>query len=157
VADAPAIAAIHSQGIEEREATFDSEPRSPDEVARRIESGGLFLVAEREDRVVGFASISPYSDRVVYSGVGEATVYVEREHRRSGAGGALIDALVQAAERTGMYKLIGLLFTTNRASIELLRRRGFREVGMHRRHGRLDGSWRDVLVVELLIGEAAAG
>jgi L-amino acid N-acyltransferase YncA len=112
-------------------------------------------VAERESQVVGFASMSAYSDRAVYDGVGEATVYVERGHRRSGIGGTLIDTLAQAAEERGFYKLIGLLLTTNRPSIELLRGRGFREVGVHRRHGRLDGAWRDVLVMELLLGEAA--
>ncbi|HEX2234555.1 MAG TPA: GNAT family N-acetyltransferase [Thermoleophilaceae bacterium] len=155
-ADAPFIAAIHNQGIEEREATFDTEPRSPDGVRRRIERGDLFLVAERAGWVIGAAWVSRYSDREVYDGVGEATVYVHRDTRRTGAGGALVDALAQAAERRGMYKLVGLTFTTNRPSIELLRDRGFRDVGVHRRHGRLDGAWRDVLVVELLIGNAAS-
>jgi L-amino acid N-acyltransferase YncA len=154
-ADAAAIAAIHSQGIEERDATFDTEPRSPGDVRVRIERGDLFVVAERVGTILGFASATAYSDRAVYNGVREATLYVERKHRRSGVGGALIDALAQAAEERGIYKLIGLLFTNNRPSIALLRGRGFRDVGVHHRHGRLDGAWRDVLVMELLIGDAA--
>jgi L-amino acid N-acyltransferase YncA len=82
---------------------------------------------------------------------------VERANRGFGVGGALVDALAQAAERRGIYKLVGLLFTTNLPSITLLRGRGFREVGVHRRHGRLDGAWRDVLVMERLLGDAAGG
>jgi L-amino acid N-acyltransferase YncA len=156
-ADAAPIAAVHNQGIEEREATFDTEPRSPSDVSRRLDRGELFLVAERDGEVVGFASVTAYSDRAVYDGVGEATVYVERANRGFGVGGALVDALVQAAERRGIYKLVGLLFTTNLPSIALLRGRGFREVGVHRRHGRLDGAWRDVLVMERLLGDAAGG
>jgi L-amino acid N-acyltransferase YncA len=61
-----------------------------------------------------------------------------------------------AAELAGYHKLVGKVFTANRASIELLWRCGWREVGVHRRHGRLDGEWRDVLVVERLLGDAAA-
>jgi L-amino acid N-acyltransferase YncA len=113
------------------------------------------LVAESAGQVVGFAAVSRYSDRAVYEGVGEATAYVERGARRSGVGAALIDALAEAAEQRGLYKLVGLLFTTNAPSISLLRGRGFRGVGIHRRHGRLEGSWRDVLVLERLLGEAA--
>jgi L-amino acid N-acyltransferase YncA len=112
-------------------------------------------VAESAGRVVGFVSVSRYSERSVYAGVGEVTIYVERGARRTGAGGALIDAVAEAAERRGLYKLVGLMFTTNRPSLALVRSRGFREVGVHRRHARLDGRWRDVLVVELLLGEAA--
>jgi L-amino acid N-acyltransferase YncA len=67
----------------------------------------------------------------------------------------LLNALAEAAEERGAYKLVGKIFTTNEASIALVRQCGFREVGMHIRHGRLDGDWRDVLVVERLLGDAA--
>ncbi|MGH2986261.1 MAG: GNAT family N-acetyltransferase [Solirubrobacterales bacterium] len=65
------------------------------------------------------------------------------------------DAPVLVAERAGYHKLVGKVFTANRASIELVRRCGWRELGVHLRHGRLDGEWRDVLVVERLLGDAA--
>jgi L-amino acid N-acyltransferase YncA len=154
--DAAAIAAIHNQGIEDRVATLETEPRRPEAIAEKIESGELMLVAAVEGELRGFASVSPYSTRSVYAGVGEASVYVDRGARGTGVGSALVEALASAAAERGLYKLIGRLFPENGASIALFRRHGYREVGVHRRHGRLDGHWRDVLVVERLIGAAAS-
>jgi len=154
--DAPPIAAIHNQGIEERVATFETEPRRPEEVAARIEAGELILVAERDGEVLGFVSVSPYSDRPAYAGVGEFTVYVERGARRLGVGGALMDAVAEAAEQRGLHKLTGRVFKTNSPSIELLHARGYRDVGVHRRHAKVDGEWRDVLQIERLLGAAAS-
>lgn len=112
-------------------------------------------MAERNGRVIGWARVSPYDDaHDYYSGVGEATLYVERAARRGGAGGALLGALAAEAERRGYHKLIGKIFNSNQPSIALVRSCGWREVGVHRRHGRLDGEWKDVVVVELLLGEA---
>ncbi len=96
----------------------------------------------------------PYSDRPAYAGVVECSVYVSRERRARGLGGQLLDALAVEAKIRGRWKLTGKLFAENEASARLVRSRGFREVGVHRRHGRLDGAWRDVLVVERLLGEA---
>jgi L-amino acid N-acyltransferase YncA len=153
--DAPAIAAIHNQGIEERVATFETDPRRPEEVAARIEAGELILVAEHYGEVLGFVSVSPYSGRPAYAGVGEFTVYVERGARRLGVGGALMDAVAEAAEQRGLHKLTSRVFTTNSPSIQLLHARGYRDVGVHRRHAKLDGEWRDVLQIERLLGAAA--
>jgi L-amino acid N-acyltransferase YncA len=155
--DAQAIARIHSQGVAERVATFQTEAQSALEVAAKLEAGRLVLAAERAGRVVGWASTGPYDDaHDYYSGIAEATLYVERDARRSGAGRELLVALAAAAEEGGRYKLVGKIFTTNRPSIALVRACGWREVGVHERHGRLDGEWKDVLVVELLLGEARA-
>ena len=105
--------------------------------------------------VVGWASVGPYDDaHEYYSGVGEATLYVGRDARRGGTGRALLEALAEEAELRGYHKLIGKIFTSNQPSIALVRSGGWREVGVHRRHGRLDGEWKDVLVVERLLGEA---
>ncbi len=156
--DAERIALIYDQGIEERVATFQTEAQRPAEVAARIERGEPWLVAQDEGRVVGWASVGPYDDaHAYYAGVGEATLYVERSARRSGAGRTLLNALGQEAKRRGYHKLVGKIFTSNRPSIALVRSCGWREVGVHRRHGRLDGVWKDVLVVELLLGDAARG
>lgn len=105
--------------------------------------------------MVGSAWTSPYSDRPCYAGVAEASVYVTAEARGRGIGTALCEELAREAERRGLYKLLGKLFTTNAASLRLVRRCGFREVGLHRCHGRLEGEWRDVLLVERLLGDAA--
>jgi phosphinothricin acetyltransferase len=155
--DATAVAAIYAQGIEERQATFETEMPGAEACAAWI-GGPLMLVAEDGGgAVVGFARAFAYSDRAVYDGVGEYTIYLDRAARGRGTGGALLDALVGAAEREGLYKLVGKLMADNASSIALARRCGFRQVGVHQRHGRLDGAWRDVLVVERLIGPARAG
>src|SRR5206468_3466741 len=113
------------------------------------------LVAESDGAVVGWASWSPYSDRPVYAGIGEYTVYIARAARGAGAGTALLAALVEEAERRGLHKLTSKIFPENEASLATARRLGFREVGVHRRHARLDREWRDVVVVERLLGPAA--
>jgi phosphinothricin acetyltransferase len=154
--DAKSIARIHNQGIAERVATFETRPRNEAEVASAIESG-LVLVAERAGRVIGWAGVSAYDQaHEYYSGVAEATLYVEREFRRGGAGRALLEALADEAERRGYFKLVGKIFSSNQPSLALVRSCGWSEVGVHRRHGRLDGEWKDVLVVELLLGDARA-
>jgi phosphinothricin acetyltransferase len=153
-ADAAAIAAIYAQGIAERQATFETSPPTAEACAAWI-GGPLTLVADDAGAVAGWARVFAYSDRCVYDGVGEYTIYLDRGARGRGVGTALLEALVAAAEAEGFYKLVGKLMADNAGSIALARRCGFREVGVHVRHGRLDGAWRDVLVVERLIGPAA--
>jgi phosphinothricin acetyltransferase len=153
-ADAERIARIHNQGIEERAATFQTKAQGQAEVAARIEGGDQLLVAEREGRIVGWAGVGRYDAHDYYAGIGEATLYVEGSARRAGAGRALLNALARQARPRGYHKLVGKIFTSNGASIALVRSCDWREVGVHRRHGKLDGEWKDVLVVERLLGEA---
>ena len=150
--DAAAIAGIYNVGIRERTSTFETREREPGEIAERLESGRYpFLVAEVDGRVAGWAAASEYSGRGVYAGVAECSVYVDPEARGRGLGTALLEALAEEAERRGLYKLTGKLFTTNEASTRLMQRGGFRVVGTHERHGRLDGEWRDVILVERIL------
>lgn len=154
-ADAPAIAAIYNQGIADRIATFETEPRSPEEIAGWFTSGRLIMVTENGGAVVAFAASFPYSARPCYAGVNEFSVYVARNWRGKGAGRAVLAALIEAAGLHGLHKLTSRVFPENVASRGLLKRLGFDEIGIHRRHGKLDGQWRDCVTVELLIGEAA--
>ena len=155
--DAAAIVAIFREGIEDRVATFETEPPTASEMAMIAGSGRPVLVAERDRELLGWAKVAAYSDpHDYYATIGEATLYVARRARRAGVGHALLVALAGAAERDGYHKLTGKVLTTNHASIALLRRCGWRDVGVHVRHSRLDDEWRDVLVAELLLGEAAA-
>jgi phosphinothricin acetyltransferase len=154
-ADAPAITAIYNEGIAEREATFETRLREPDEIREWIAGPLPVLVAEHDGDIVGFARVRRYSERDVYAGVGEHGVYVATRARRLGAGRALLEALAQAAEAAGLHKLTSRIFATNAASIALHRAAGFRVVGTQRRHAQLDGEWRDAVVVERLIGPAA--
>src|SRR3954452_24251800 len=156
-ADADAMAAIYNAGIGERVATFETRTRSAAALTAPIEAGRLFLVAERDGKVVAFAKVSAYDDaNHYYSDIGEATLYVDPKARRSGVGRALMEAVAEAAEERGYYKLVGKIFASNEPSIALVKACGWREVGVHRRHGRLDGEWKDVIVAELLLGDAAA-
>jgi L-amino acid N-acyltransferase YncA len=150
------VAAIYNEGIAGRLATFETRPREPGEVAAWFEDGLPFLVAEADGEVVGFARVSSYSDRCVYDGVGEHAVYVARAARGGGVGRRLLGALCADAERAGLYKLTSRVFTDNAASRAVHAAAGFHEVGVQRRHGRLDGEWKDCVLVERLLGEAAA-
>lgn len=154
-ADVPAITAIYNDGIAGREATFETRPREPAEVGAWLEEGRPFIVAEDDDGgVAGFARVSGYSDRCVYDGVGEHGVYVAAAAQGRGLGRALLEAIAAAAERDGYYKLTSRIFTSNAASRAVHRAAGFEEVGIQRRHGRLDGEWRDCVLVERLLGDA---
>src|SRR5690348_3411098 len=95
-ADAPVIAAIYNQGIADRVATFETEPRSADDIAAWFTSGRLIMVAEGAQGVVAFAASFPYSTRPCYAGIGEFSVYVAREARQTGAGKVVLTALIEA-------------------------------------------------------------
>src|SRR5262249_54133125 len=92
--------------------------------------------------------------RPCYDPIAEHSVYVGREHRGTGAGRMALQALFDEAERLGFLKLVSRIFPENVASLALHRKVGFREVGIYRRHGKLDGEWRDCVIVEKLLGEA---
>jgi phosphinothricin acetyltransferase len=155
-ADAERIAAIYNQGIAERQATFETRARQPAEIETWLAQDLPFIVAtDGNGQVVGWARVSPYSDRCVYSGGGEYGVYVDGAVRGLGIGRRLLDALALEAERRGMYKLTSRIFTTNLASLATARACGFSEVGVQRRHGLLDGEWKDCVLVERLLGAAA--
>ena len=151
--DAGAVAAIYNQGIEERGATFETDPRTADETARRIAEDDRYpvLVAESEGRVLGWASIGSYRPRACYAGVGEFSVYVDRAARSRGVGRALVAELISQAQARGYWKLVSRIFPSNAGSRSLCRALGFREVGVYEKHGRLDGRWQDVVIVERLI------
>ena len=147
--DLEAVARIYNEGIEERRATFDTEPVSAADLRPWLSARVPLLVADD----LGFARVSPYSDREAYAGVGEAMVYVARSARGAGLGPALVEALCAEARERGLHKLIGKIFPENEASVRLFKRHGFREVGLHIRHGMLEGEWRDVLLVERSLGD----
>ncbi len=150
--DAGEMCAIYNAAISERSSTFETEARSAADFATRIDDGRFpVLVSDGEDGAIGWAALASYSTRPCYSGIGECSVYVAAQARGRGVGTALTEALAATAEQSGFHKMIGKLFTDNLASVRLVERCGFQTVGVHARHGRLDGAWRDVLVVERLL------
>ena len=156
--DAAAIAEIYNQGIEERIATFETAPRSAGDVETQLgEKGNRYptVVVERDGRIVAWAGAGPYRGRPAYAGVAEHSVYVARHARGTGAGRAALDALAREYEARGFWKLVSRIFPENTGSLVLHERAGFRTVGVYRRHGQLDGKWRDCVIVEKLLGPAA--
>jgi L-amino acid N-acyltransferase YncA len=149
--DAEAIAHIYNEGIEERTATFETNLRTAREILDWFDGTHPVVVVEEEGAVISFANTSAYSPRGCYSGVAEFSVYTDREARRRRAGTLAMKALIEAAEREGFWKLVSRVFVENTPSRELLVSLGFREVGVHEKHARLEGRWRDVVVVERLL------
>jgi L-amino acid N-acyltransferase YncA len=154
-ADASAIAQIYNEGIADRIATFETRLRTPEDIRERLNSPQAAqhpaLVVEEAGKVVAFAWSAPYSAREVYAGIGDHGVYVARAARGQGYGEAALRALMAAARLAGLHKLTSRVLTENLASRRLHIRCGFREVGVHQRHAQLDGVWRDVVTVEVLL------
>jgi L-amino acid N-acyltransferase YncA len=157
VSDAASIARIYNEGIEERIATFETEPRTAAQIeAQLIDKGDRYptVVVERDRRVVAWAAVGAYRARPCYAGTGEHSVYVERAARGSGAGRAALQGLLRACRERGFWKLVSRIFPENRASLLLHERVGFRIVGVYHRHGRLEGQWRDCVIVEKLLDDS---
>jgi phosphinothricin acetyltransferase len=152
-ADAASIADIYNQGIADRGATFETKWRSEADIAERLEHAGRYplLVAVDGDSIVGWAGLSRYRPRECYDGIAEFSIYLDRAARRRGIGRLLLNALVESAGEHGFWKLVSRIFPFNAASRALCRSCGFREVGTYEKHGRLDGEWLDVIIVERLI------
>jgi L-amino acid N-acyltransferase YncA len=149
--DAEAISRIYNQGLADRIATFETRPRSAAEVVTWFDGRHPIVVVEDADKVVAFASTSTYRPRECYVGIAEFSVYVERSDRGRGAGSVALLALFDAARHAGFHKLVSRVFPENIASMRLLTSLGFRQVGVYEKHGQLDGVWRDVVIVELLL------
>ena len=155
-ADAPAIAEIYNEGIADRIATFETEPRTAAQIEAQLRDRGEgfpTVVAERDGRVVAWAGAGPYRSRPAYAGVAEHSVYVARAARGTGAGRAALEAFCRAYADRGFWKVVSRIFPENVASLALHERCGFRVVGTYRRHGRLDGAWRDCVIVERMLDE----
>ena len=149
--DAAAIAEIYNEGIRGRAATFETEERTPADVAAWFASPRHpVLVAEdpSSGEVLGWARASEHSSRPCYAGIAEISAYVRNSAHGRGVGTALMREFVPACGRAGFWKLVSRLFPENAASRAMCRRHGFREVGTYERHARLDGVWRDVIIVE---------
>lgn len=151
--DAEAIARIYNEGIQDRIGTFETRERTVDDVRLWFDGRHPIVVVEEAGVIVAFASTSAYRARECYSGIADYSVYVTRAMRGRGAGRAAMQALIAAAGRAGFWKLLSRLFVENTASRGLMASLGFREVGIYEKHARLDGRWRDVVIVEKLLSE----
>jgi phosphinothricin acetyltransferase len=144
--DWPAVRRIYEDGIRSGQATFETE--APSWEQWDAAHSELRLVAERDGAVAGWAALSPVSSRCCYEGVGEVSVYVAEAARGTGLGRKLLDELVARSEQVGFWTLSAGVFPENEPSLRLHRACGFREVGVRERLGRLNGVWRDVVLLE---------
>jgi phosphinothricin acetyltransferase len=153
-ADAAAIAAIYNDGIADRIATFETDPRTAEQLAAQLrDKGDRFptIVVEDGGRIVAWAGAGAYRARPAYAGVAEHSVYVARSARGRGAGRVALEALCRAYAERGFWKIVSRIFPENTASLALHERCGFRVVGVYERHGQLEGVWRDCVIVERLL------
>ena len=145
--DWPAVRDIYAEGIATGNATFETEV--PDwETWDRSHLARCRFVAEVDSVVTGWAALSGVSDRCVYGGVAEVSVYVAAASRGRGVGSALLEHLVRASEEEGFWTLQAGLFDENEGSLRVHERAGFRVVGRRERLGKLHDRWRDVLLLE---------
>lgn len=149
--DAARIATIYNEGMEDRVATFETEPRNAEQILLWFEMGYPVMVAGDGQSVLAYAVAFPYRSRACYDGVREFSVYVARSGRGKGYGKAALSALIEECKRRKWWKLLSRIFPDNEASRKLCASLGFREVGVYEKHGRLDGEWRDVIIVEKLL------
>lgn len=150
LADWPDIERIYREGIRTGHATFQTEADIPagerwfaDHMA-----GLVFKAVDEAGALLGWAALSPVSSRCVYAGVAEVSVYVGEAARGQGVGLALMERLITASEEAGVWTLQAGIFPENTASIELHKRVGFRVVGVREKLGRMNGVWRDVVLME---------
>ena len=145
--DWDAVRGIYASGIATGNATFEVEPPS----WQRWDAAhlpGHRLVARSAGHVVGWAALGPVSERCVYRGVAENSVYVDPAHAGRGVGRALLTALLDEADAAGIWTVQTGIFPENLASLALHRRCGFRVVGTRERLGEHGGRWRDVVLME---------
>jgi L-amino acid N-acyltransferase YncA len=147
--DWPAVREVYAEGIATGDATFETEPPSWEAWdAGRLTDHRLVAVDAGTGTVLGWAAVKPVSDRCAYAGVVEHSVFVAARARGRGVGRALLAALVSSTEAAGIWTVQSGIFPENAASLALHAAAGFRVVGRRERIGRLDGRWRDVLLVE---------
>ena len=154
--DIPQITRVYNEGIRDRLATLETEERTPHERLAWLEAREErhpVLVAERDGVIVGWGSLNAFNPRPAYAHVADFSIYVGREARGGGVGSALLAALIARARELGYHKLVLAAFPHNEAGMRLYRRFGFREVGIYREQGLLDGRWVDVVIMERLLGE----
>jgi L-amino acid N-acyltransferase YncA len=145
--DWPAVRSIYQEGIFGGDATFEMEVPSWDEwnqshmqIAR--------LVARIDLAIVGWAALRPVSTRKCYRGVAEVSVYVTGQLQRQGLGRSLLREMIRVAEENGIWTLQGSVFPENHLSLRMCEACGFRQVGRRKHIAKLNGLWRDTILVE---------
>jgi phosphinothricin acetyltransferase len=152
--DAKEIARIYNQGVQDRAATFENAFVTPEErylwLAARPDKYPV-LVAEVKHTLMGWSALYPYSPRRCYDGIAELSIYIERSLRGHGVAQELMKAMQSVAREKGFYKIVGRIMAVNAGARKLCQMTGWKEVGVHEKHGKLGGEWHDLVLVEFLI------
>lgn len=145
--DWPAVRTIYRKGIDTGIATFETDAPKWGQW-NEAHLAHSRIVATLYDEIVGWAALSGISDRCVYGGVAEVSIYIAVNIRGKGAGTFLLKALINESEKNGIWTLQAGIFAENKASIQLHRKCGFRIVGRREKLGCLHGDWKDVMLLE---------
>jgi phosphinothricin acetyltransferase len=152
--DIESIRRIYNEGIEDRGATLDSDPKSAHDMNEwwaQHDGRYAVLAAVENNGVVGWASLNRFSHRCAHSSIADLSVYVSRPHRGRGIGSALLRELEQRAKEAGFHKIVLHALDRNELGKNLYRKSGFREVGVFKEHGMLDGRYEDVIAMEKIL------
>lgn len=141
------VSAIYGQGLQTRNATFETELPEYENWIRKFHPD-LLWVATSDNKVTGWAGLQPVSVRKVYEGVVEVTIYIHKDFGGKGIGSALMAHLVTESEKAGIWTLYASVFPENTASIRLHSSNGFREIGYREKIAKLDGKWRNTVLFE---------
>ncbi len=153
--DAEAVRKIYNEGIADRVATLDVDPKSANDMAAwwkdHVDRYAVVVADDESGHVIGWASLNPYSHRCAHRGVADLSIYVAREHRGTGIGSALLLALERTAKVNDFHKIVLFALASNDAGQRLYRRLGYTDVGVFREQGRVDGKFVDVLAMERIL------
>ncbi len=153
--DISLILDIYNQGIEDRIATLEAETKDYSymkEWFERHQGRYKVVVAEQDGKVVGWASLNPYNNRCAYEGVAELSIYISRDQRGMGIGKKLLAEIESLARANSFHKIILFTFPFNQLGQGLYRKMGYREVGVFKNQGMIDGKSIDVMALEKLLG-----
>lgn len=148
------ITKIYNEGIEDRIATLETRLRNEAEIKQWLKNRDercKVIVVEKGNVIYGWASINVFNSRCCYSGVGDISIYVGREHRGKGIGKVLLNGLINVAKEQEFHKLILSTFDFNKVGHKLYKSLGFREVGTYMNQGILDGEFVNITIMEKLL------
>lgn len=145
--DANRVLEIYKMGLETRNATFETDVPSWADWDAKHHAHSRFVFVEGE-RVLGWIALAPVSERQVYAGVAEVSVYIDTDARGKGIGSKLMEQVIFSAEAQGIWTLYSSIFPENKATFRLHEKFGFRRIGRREKIAKLDDRWRDTLLLE---------
>ena len=143
-----AVRDIYEEGIATGNATFQSSAPTWDEWNTSHVEKARIIAVDDNDEILGWAALTPVSGRCVYAGVGEVSVYVSANARGKGVGKALLNELIRQSEENGFWTLTAGIFPENEASLKIHMNAGFKVLGIREKIGKMNGQWRDTVLLE---------